>query len=289
MKYVVVIIYLLCFGIADCIWVNVNNKNHMLTSMLCRSAVTTLLFICMALVQHFPDSGHEEIGTTAILYAVGISMVCYGGQYFYVRSLKYAPVSISITLVSIITFFVTIVISTTYYDDHIGLPAFTFMLITLAGVYLTVDGLHWESTPKYRVGLRYVLLSAICWGVGYSFIRRPVEAVGVINFSLILETTILCINLFLFCAAGLRWRQLTNVSVQSWKYLIILGTLIFGGTIFNSLSYTYFGVTTLNIVGKVGIVVPIAYALLFLGETVNKKQVVGIITILAGATAVACL
>jgi hypothetical protein len=52
----------------------------------------------------------------------------------------------------------------------------------------------------------------------------------------------------------------------SWKYLIALGTLIFMGTMFNSLSYGYFGVATLNIVGKVGVVVPVAYALLFLNE-----------------------
>lgn len=49
MKYLVVLIYVFSFGIADCLWVNVNRKNHELVSMLGRSLVTTVLFIGLAI------------------------------------------------------------------------------------------------------------------------------------------------------------------------------------------------------------------------------------------------
>ena len=63
----------------------------------------------------------------------------------------------------------------------------------------------------------------------------------------------------------------------------------FLGTVFNSLAYNYFGVTTLNIVSKVGVVVPIAYVLVFLKEVITKNQALGIFLILSGAAAVSLL
>ena len=112
MKYLVVLIYVFSFGIADCLWVNVNRKNHELVSMLGRSLVTTALFIGLVLwVSNFSPSA-DGFGFTFgdIALAIGLSVVCYGGQYFYVHSLKHTPVSVSITLVSIFTFLISILV-----------------------------------------------------------------------------------------------------------------------------------------------------------------------------------
>jgi len=160
------------------------------------------------------------------------------------------------------------------------------MILTLVGVTLIVNSFHWKAIPTYRIGLRYILLASVCWGLGYSFIKKPIESIGVVNFSLVLETTILFMNLLLFYANGLKYVAIKNASTNSWRYLTALGVLIFSGTIFNSLSYHYFGVATLNIVGKVGIIVPIAYALLFLNDKITGKQALGIFLIITGAVAV---
>ena len=137
--------------------------------------------------------------------------------------------------------------------------------------------------------MRYIVLASICWGVGYSFIKFPIQSLGVVSFSLLLEGTILLLNFLLFCLNGLRFQLLPQAFGNSWKYLIALGVLIFAGTMFNSLSYNYFDVVTLNIVGKVGIVVPVLYSLLFLNEAITAKQALGIFLILVGAAAVSFL
>jgi drug/metabolite transporter (DMT)-like permease len=94
------------------------------------------------------------------------------------------------------------------------------------------------------------------------------------------------LNVLLFYRNGLKLRSLGDAFYNSWKYIIALGILIFLGTVFNALSYNYFGVVTLNIVGKVGVGVPIVYALLFLNEVITKKQAFGILLVLSGAAAV---
>lgn len=265
MKYIVVLIYVFSFGIADCLWVNVNRKNHELVSMLGRSLVTTALFVGLVFwVSGFSASAVEagfNFGDIAL--AVGLSVVCYGGQYFYVRSLKHTPVSVSITLVSIFTFLISILVSVVVYHDALGYTSVFMMLLTLVGVSFVVEDFNWKALPTYKTGFLYIIFASLCWGVGYSFFKYPIKALGVINFSLLLEAVILLLNVVLFSVNGLKIQSLGAAFNTSWKYLIALGSLIFMGTVFNSLSYNYFGVATLNIIGKVGVVVPIAYALLF--------------------------
>ena len=291
MKYLVVLIYVFSFGIADCLWVNVNRKNHELVSMLGRSLVTTALFIGLVLWASGFSPSADGVGFTFgdIALAIGLSVVCYGGQYFYVHSLKHTPVSVSITLVSIFTFLISILVSVVIYHEDLGVTAVLMMLLTLVGVSLVVDDFDWKALPTYRTGMLYIVFASLCWGIGYSFFKFPIKALGVVNFSLLLESTILLLNLSLFYANRLKMQSLENAFSNSWKYLFALGVLIFLGTVFNSLSYNYFGVTTLNIVGKVGVVVPIAYALVFLKELITKKQALGIFLILSGAAAVSLL
>jgi drug/metabolite transporter (DMT)-like permease len=288
MKYIVVLVYVFSFGIADCLWVNVNRKNHELVSMLGRSLVTTALFVGLVLWLFWTSPAlvgtHPDFADIAS--AIGLSAVCYGGQYFYVHSLRHMPVSVSITLVSIFTFLITILISVVVYKEALGLVAIAMMLLTLLGVVLLVDRFTWKAIPTYRTGMLYILLASPCWGLSYSFIKFPIKTLGVVNFSLLLEGTILFLNVLLFYRNGLKLRSLGDAFYNSWKYIIALGILIFLGTVFNALSYNYFGVVTLNIVGKVGVVVPIVYALLFLNEVITKKQAFGILLVLSGAAAV---
>ncbi|MEJ7560412.1 MAG: DMT family transporter [Pedobacter sp.] len=287
MKYIVVLIYVFSFGVADCLWVNVNKKNHELVSMLGRSLVTTSLFVGLLLFLYGFGLGDASTFTISdFSLAVGLSIVCYGGQYFYVKSLKHCPVSVSITLVSIFTFLISVMVSIVVYHEVPQINAIALMLLTLAGVALIVEKSNWRAFRTFKIGMLYILLASICWGLGYSFLKFPIGAFGVVNFSLLLESTILFMNFLLFVVAGLKIQFIGAAFQHSGKYLIALGTLIFLGTVFNSLSYRYFGVATLNIVGKVGIVVPIAYALLFLNESISKKQGLGIFLVLSGAAAV---
>jgi drug/metabolite transporter (DMT)-like permease len=291
MKYIVVLVYVFSFGIADCLWVNVNRKNHELVSMLGRSLVTTALFIGLVLwLSRFSASAVEAGFSSAdIAIAIGLSVICYGGQYFYVHSLKHTPVSVSITLVSIFTFLISILVSVVVYHETLGYTAVLMMIITLVGVSVVVGDFDWKALPTYRKGMLYIVFASLCWGIGYSFLKFPIRAMGVVNFSLLLEGTILVLNFSLFYINRFKMQSLGAAFNNSWKYLLALGVLIFLGTIFNSLSYKYFRVTTLNIIGKVGVVVPIVYALLFLKEVITKKQVLGILLILSGAVAVSLL
>jgi drug/metabolite transporter (DMT)-like permease len=291
MKYIVVLVYVFSFGIADCLWVNVNRKNHELVSMLGRSLVTTALFIGLAFwVSGFSASkARTDFSFPDVTLAIGLSVICYGGQYFYVHSIKHTPVSVSITLVSIFTFLISILVSVVVYHEALGLTAVFMMLLALAGVSLLVDNFDWEALPTYRPGMLYIVFASLCWGIGYSFFKFPIKTLGVVNFSLLLEGVILLLNLLLFFVNGLKLQSLGAAFSNSGKYLFALGVLIFLGTVFNSLSYNYFGVTTLNIVGKIGVVVPIAYALVFFKEEITKKQAFGMFLILSGAAAVSVL
>jgi drug/metabolite transporter (DMT)-like permease len=134
MKFAVLFVSIFSSRIADCLWVTVNKHASMVFNMLPRSLITTILFLLLSITtfllgvnDYIPLSFHSGV------IAIAICMLCYGGQFFYIGSLKYSTVSTSITIIGVTRAILSLVISVFFYKEHCDSRTIVCVLITMAG------------------------------------------------------------------------------------------------------------------------------------------------------------
>ncbi|MES2425919.1 MAG: DMT family transporter [Bacteroidota bacterium] len=276
MKIFAVLGYLLCFGISDCLWVYPNKNNPVILSMFIRSVITCVLFIALFLV--FENSTIIHTGNLYdILTAILISCVSYGGLYFYVKSLKYEQASVMAPVTTILTSLLALIISIVFFHEILTLKIGCCLLTAFIGVVLCFKPNH-KSVDKVKLnkGLALSICASLLWAISYTFFKTPVDKLGVIRFSLILELTILIINLTILAVGKYRMAIFSIKWDQPTLCLIIIGVLIFLGTMLNSYSYKLFPLLYLNVLGKIGVVIPVIYCAVFLKEKLSMMQIGGI-------------
>jgi len=279
MKILPVLGYLLCFGIADCLWVYPNKKLPVIVSMTVRSIVTCLLFaILFAIAVNYSlITWHFNIKD--ILTAIEISCISYGGLYCYVKSLQYEQVSIMAPITTILTSLIGVVLSIAFYSEVLTLKILACLIAAFIGIVLCFSK---TNTIKSKINTKAAVLcviAAICWGVSYTFFKSPINKLGVIPFSLILESTILLINILLLLIDKDRKTILSLKPDKPTFSLLLIGFLIFLGTLLNSYSYNLFILLHLNILNKLGIIIPIAYGVIFLRERPSYFQISGVLVL----------
>jgi drug/metabolite transporter (DMT)-like permease len=276
MKLLPVLGYLLCFGVSDCLWVYPNQKLPLIVSMTLRSIVTCMLFTILFLAAIYCSIITWQFNSKDVLTAIEISCISYGGLYCYVKSLNYEQVSIMAPITTILTSLIGVVLTILFYHEVLTLKILACLIAAFIGILLCFSR---KQNTKAKINKEAIILcavAAICWGISYTFFKSPINKLGVISFSLILESTILVINLMLLLADRNRKLILSLKPDKPTFSLLLIGVLIFCGTLLNSYSYKLFILLHLNILNKLGIIIPIAYGGLFLKERLSLIQISGI-------------
>jgi drug/metabolite transporter (DMT)-like permease len=247
--------------------------------MTVRSIVTCLLFaILFAIAVNYSlITWHFNIKD--ILTAIEISCISYGGLYCYVKSLQYEQVSIMAPITTILTSLIGVVLSIAFYSEVLTLKILACLIAAFIGIVLCFSK---TNTIKSKINTKAAVLcviAAICWGVSYTFFKSPINKLGVIPFSLILESTILLINILLLLIDKDRKTILSLKPDKPTFSLLLIGFLIFLGTLLNSYSYNLFILLHLNILNKLGIIIPIAYGVIFLRERPSYFQISGVLVL----------
>jgi drug/metabolite transporter (DMT)-like permease len=286
MKIFSVLGYLFCFGISDCLWVYPNKKLPVIVSMTVRSLITASLFFAL-----FMLTGHLNINWSNkaydVLTAILISGVSYGGLYCYVNSLKYEQASVIAPVTTILTSLLCLVFTILFYHEVLTLKIGCCLVAAFLGVTLSFSH-HYKAGNriKFNKGTILSLGAAILWAISYTFFKTPIDRLGVITFSLILEATILMINVVFFLIGGFADRLGSLKFDKSTITLVIIGFLIFCGTLLNSYSYKLFPLIYLNVLGKIGVIIPILYCTIFLKEKLSHMQICGIGLLVASAVTI---
>jgi len=275
--------YLFCFGISDCLWVYPNKKYPVIISMTIRSLITSLLFILLFLVSDGLNINWNGKGYD-IFTAMAISCVSYGGLYFYVNSLKYEQASVLAPVTTILTSLLGLVFTILFYHETLTLKIACCLLAAFLGIGLSFSH-HYKTGNKITLSKGTILSvgAAIMWAISYTFFKTPIDKLGVVTFSLILEFTILFINILFLLSGNYRMGLLALKFDTSLLPLLFIGCLIFCGTLLSSYSYKLFPLLSLNVIGKVGVIIPVIYCVLFLKEKLSLIQIGGIIILIISA------
>lgn len=280
LPYLFGLISAFCFGISNVYWKTASKSNSFSNIVIFRGLIATSCFaITWFLLSHFKNNTTLTInaGATSLQYikTVLLCLICSLGLVFYLLSLNYSPVSISVPLSSINIF--SILTAVFILGEAFKAIYFASFAIAFCGILLSQSFQFEKKGIQWNKGATYALLASLFWGTTYALFKFAASWLGAIPLAFILEcsVTITALIWMLFSKSG-SFKKSEQLSIKNIKHYFILAALLVGGTLFFNLAIQQIPVLVINILGNFTLVVSILAGLLFYKEKLTAKQIAGI-------------
>ena len=280
LPYIFGLISAFCFGISNAYWKTAVKSNNFSNIVFFRGIIAS---VCFALTWFILSNSNNNTtltintGATFLQYlkTVLLCLVCSLGLVFYLLSLNYSPVSISVPLSSINIF--SILTAVFILGETFRAIYFLSFAVAFCGILLS-QSFHFDKKGmQWNKGATYALLASLFWGTTYALFKYAALWLGAIPLAFILEccVTITALVWMLFSKSG-SLKKNEQLSVINIKHYLILAVLLVGGTLFFNLAIQQIPVLVINILGNFTLVVSIGAGILFYKEKLSAKQIAGV-------------
>lgn len=280
LPYIFGLISAFCFGISNAYWKTAVKSNNFSNIVFFRGIIAS---VCFALTWFILINSNNNTtltintGATFLQYlkTVLLCLVCSLGLVFYLLSLNYSPVSISVPLSSINIF--SILTAVFILGETFRAIYFLSFAVAFCGILLS-QSFHFDKKGmQWNKGATYALLASLFWGTTYALFKYAALWLGAIPLAFILEccVTITALVWMLFSKSG-SLKKNEQLSVINIKHYLILAVLLVGGTLFFNLAIQQIPVLVINILGNFTLVVSIGAGILFYKEKLSAKQIAGV-------------
>jgi|GEM_PF-347152 len=273
------------FGISNVYWKTAHKQNAFARIVFYRGIITTSCFgLAWLALRWFPTQQASLVQVSATtgqyLQTVALCFVCSLGLIFYLLSLHYAPVSISVPLSSVNIFGITtavVVLGEAFKTVY----AFAFVLV-IVGVCLAQSFRPGKEKLQWNRGATYAILAAMFWGTTYALFKYPVGWLGAVPLSFTLEA---CVT-----SSAFVWMLVTKTPVRhatsgaaaiAFRHYGVLAALLLCGTLFYNLAIQRVPMLLLNITGYFTTITSVTLGVLLYKEKLKADQVVGILCLVA--------
>jgi hypothetical protein len=215
----------------------------------------------------------KELASYMLLF-----LSCSLGIVFYLKSLEFEQVMVSIPLSTINIFSIltsVIILGETFKPSY-------YLLFTLSGtgVYLILSN-HGVSKKLWNKGAVYALLASIVWGCSYPLFKYPASKMGALTMAIMVEACV-CTTAFCWYCATANWRNLfSGIEQKQLKHYAVLAIVLIIGTMGYNMAIQRIDMIVLNITGKLTFLTSISLGILLLKEKIDTKKAVGMLFILA--------
>jgi drug/metabolite transporter (DMT)-like permease len=277
------IISALSFGISNVYWKTAAKDVDYPYLVFFRGIIASLFFGLLWVIL-----AYSKTDTTGIINAsasvgdffrtIFLCLVCALGSVFFLKSMKYAPVSITVALssVNIVGILVTVFIVGEQFSP---IYVFSFSLAIL-GILLVQKFNFVNFSLQWNKGATYALLASFFWGATYPLFKFASPAVGALPLSFILEAAVTVVAFVWVLTRKEKRSTVKLLSQAQLKLYGILALLLIGGTLFFNLAIQQVSVLSLNIIGNFQFVVSIVLGMLIYREKLTPRQFMGIALIL---------
>lgn len=220
----------------------------------------------------------ESAHLTDVLLMIVLCMVSSLGLVFYLLSLRYAPVSISVPISSVNVF---TILTAVLILGEVFKPVYYFsFLLAGTGVWLINRKSNTASTGWNR-GAVYAIFASLFWGITYALFKFPAIWMGAVPLAFTLESSVM-LTAFIWnrFAAPAKYSIFAPVTLVQTKHYVILAMLLLGGTLFYNLAVQLKEVLLLNIIGNLSLVVSVALGVVWQKEKITAVQIAGLVLIL---------
>jgi drug/metabolite transporter (DMT)-like permease len=201
--------------------------------------------------------------------SVGLCVFSALGLLFFVRTLKTEAVSLVAPISSINVF--GLLTAVLFLGDSWGLNQTVAILCVLVGLFFIFRG-QWQfaSISSFWKALGGSILASFFWGVSYSLFRFPIQWLGVLPFTFLLELSVTLFVGVLLVSQKQSWRRIPQRPIQVLALCIILGS------VFLHISYQSASVTQIIFIGKSQLVLTLFFGHLLYREKLTYLQIVGV-------------
>ena len=230
------VLSMLCYGISNVYWKFASNDEDYTYLVIFRGLLASLLLgIFSFLCNHYNLKYFTAIESTPSLVdyflCICLCLICSLGLIFFLSSLRYQQLSVTIPLTAINIFNI---LTTVFVLHESGRKIyFVSFPLTVIGVLCIHIFRFNKTSTKWNSGVIYALLASFFWGVTYPFFKYFSNKIGAIPLSFISETCVTfsaCIWLF-FSKPKLKPIK-EIVVLKKLKHYFILTMLLLGGTVF---------------------------------------------------------
>ena len=217
----------LCYGTTNVMWKNPRNEMGTLPLIITRSFFSFLIFLFSFIaLTNLGLLTAPKITFRDLLSTAGICAVNYFGLFFYLKSLKHAPVSSTIGFGKV-SLIIGVLSAYFLYDEEISALKIVMCIIVLIGVTFIERAARIGSAVMSK-GLMYSILCKLFWGTSYLFVPF-IDKLGPILFCVVLEFIVCTLSCLLLLASRSKFPSQTVSRRTKFEIgiLVVLGT---GGT-----------------------------------------------------------
>lgn len=281
-----VIVSAVCFGYSNAYWKKAIVDIPLMLVIFYRGIIASAIFGLLCMVDYTfhllsPFLGEPTgFNSTQFIYSVALCIFSGFGLLFFVRSLRYALISIVVPLSSVNIF--SILTATFVLKEAWKNVYYICIGLTITGVWLLFSASKLPADKKsFAKSLYTSLLASFFWGISYALFKIPIRMMGPLPFSFLLELTI-----GLFAMTSL----LINGSImqvsQKWplhtsRHYWVLALLVIGGTLSVNLGMISTPITEVNILSNASQLVALAMGYVFYREKLTAKQWLGVMAIIS--------
>lgn len=252
-----------------------NKVDSILITTIRTFIILILSFIATLIYKTFSDIYNLDTKTIIFLILSGISTTLL--WIFYFKALDTGDVS-KVTPIDKTSIVITLILSMVFLHEKITIIKVISIIFILIGTFLTVN--KKTTNEKDNKWILYSVLTAI-----FTSTTTIISKIGLNDIDSVLatfiRTVITFIILIFIVIIKKKYVYLKNISKKSMRYVIYSG-------ITNTLSWLFYfaslkdGETSIVFtIEKLSIVVTILLSVIFLKEKLNRKQIIGIIIVIA--------
>ena len=269
----------LSFGISNTYWKRAANDADYPLLVLFRGIIATVFFgIVWTIfsILSFPSNWLINHNATLFDYlsTIALCIVCSLGLVFFLKSMKYASVSITVALSSVNIF--AILTAVLFLGERFTTISIVSFLFALTGIWMaqkiSLSDIKWE----WNKGATYALMASFFWGITYPLFKFISPAVGAIPLSFILELSVTIVALIWTLNGIKKGSESAILKAKQYRHYCILAFLLVGGTFFFNLSIQKVSVLQLNLIGNFQFIVSIMLSLWIYKERLTPIQLSGI-------------
>ncbi len=226
------------FYIADILQKKTSTQRWTWGYLTIRSAYTFIISFASVLflagIDKFPD-------TTNLLAIIGCSVICGGGLFFYIKAVNLLHFSNAGSLYIVGNVVQHLIGITIFHEVFHWTDIPALLLMSFGCIYQLFN------SKNYR-GAAAVLLSTLCWSIGYTMLSIPLKHSNIYWSVPIMEGTILLVCFLV----TLIQREKINSEVQHLKSkrlipaFILIGLCISMASYFNNLTYSSLPVSIIS-------------------------------------------
>ncbi len=222
-----------------------------------RFPVSTLLTLPLGI--YFWEPSYKLLLSTLFWLPLEIA-----GSLFFIKSLKYSPISEVIPFLSFIPVFSTLG-GMLILKEHITLEGTLGIFLIILGSFIITGG-----SPKIflssKKGIIMMILSALCFGLNI-----PIGKFAIVNSNPFFFTWFYCIVMTVGLLPFINRRELLNIKNYKNPYIIPIGFLFTLGGLFYNTALNVYPSPYVSAVERISIIFSVIYGKIFFKEDIKKS------------------